>query len=165
MFPASADTLHRVTHIHERFDFVVSVFIVCNAKVMLVRRPQTDKWLPVHGHIELDEDPEQALFREVTAETGLGIAIVGRKPDMPDSDVTFLHAPWYVDVRSVSRSHKHIQMVYFAAATRQESPRRHLDVRWVGVDDLDASECELPTSVEFYCREAIAAVGRALSQG
>lgn len=58
-------------HIHERYDFVVNAFIVFNNKVLLVHHPKYDKWLPMGGHVELDEDPEEALFREIEEETGL----------------------------------------------------------------------------------------------
>jgi ADP-ribose pyrophosphatase YjhB (NUDIX family) len=50
-------------HIHELYDFVVTVFIVHKDKVLLVHHPRYGKWIPMGGHIELDEDPEEALFR------------------------------------------------------------------------------------------------------
>ena len=47
-------------HIHEKIDFTVSLFIVEGEKVLLVHHKKLDRWLPIGGHIELDEDPEQA---------------------------------------------------------------------------------------------------------
>lgn len=62
-------------HIHDKYDFVITVFIVYKDKVLLVHHPRYDKWIPMGGHIELDEDPEQALFREIKEETGLEVEI------------------------------------------------------------------------------------------
>ncbi|MBP9865972.1 MAG: NUDIX domain-containing protein, partial [Candidatus Omnitrophica bacterium] len=52
-------------HIHAQFDFVVSVFIIHKGRVLLVHHKSYDEWLPIGGHIEMDEDPEQALYREI----------------------------------------------------------------------------------------------------
>ena len=48
-------------HIHALYDFVITVFIVHEDKVLLVNHPKYDKWIPMGGHIELNEDPETAL--------------------------------------------------------------------------------------------------------
>ena len=70
-------------HIHEKYDFVITVYIVYDKKVLLVHHPRYGKWIPMGGHIELDEDPEEALFREIQEETGLEVEIVAEKPSMP----------------------------------------------------------------------------------
>jgi len=41
----------------------VSVFIVHRDKVLLIYHKYYNEWLPIGGHIELDEDPEEALYR------------------------------------------------------------------------------------------------------
>jgi len=48
-----------VPHIHEKIDFTVAIFVVQNAKILLIHHRTLDKWLPLGGHIELDEDPEK----------------------------------------------------------------------------------------------------------
>ncbi len=69
-----------MTHIHEKIDFVVSARIVYEDKILLVYHKLLQKWLPVGGHIELDETPEEAIFREVKEECGLDIEVIGEKP-------------------------------------------------------------------------------------
>ena len=64
-------------HIHELIDFVVDIYIVYKDKVLLIHHKELKKWLPIGGHIELDEDPEEALFREVKEECGLEIEVLG----------------------------------------------------------------------------------------
>ena len=69
-----------MAHIHEKIDFTVAVFIVENGKVLLVHHRKLDKWLPIGGHIELDEDPEQAALREAAEESGFQVELVGERP-------------------------------------------------------------------------------------
>ena len=49
-----------MAHLHEKIDFTVSLFIVEKGKLLLIHHRKLDRWLPIGGHIELDEDPEQA---------------------------------------------------------------------------------------------------------
>ena len=51
-----------VLHIHEKIDFTVAIFVVRDKNILLIHHRKLDKWLPLGGHIELDEDPEQAAF-------------------------------------------------------------------------------------------------------
>ena len=43
-------------HIHEKIDFTVAIFVVHEAKVLVVHHRALDRWLPLGGHIELDEE-------------------------------------------------------------------------------------------------------------
>jgi len=52
-------------HIHDKIDFTVEVFVVHQKAVLLRRHDKYKIWLSVGGHIELDEDPNQAAIREV----------------------------------------------------------------------------------------------------
>ncbi len=52
-----------MAHIHEKIDFTVAIFVVHHGKILLIHHRKLDKWLPLGGHIELDEDPEQAALR------------------------------------------------------------------------------------------------------
>ena len=53
-----------MAHIHEKIDFTVAIFVVQDGKLLLIHHRALNKWLPLGGHIELDEDPEQAALRE-----------------------------------------------------------------------------------------------------
>ena len=63
-------------HIHEKIDFTVSIFIAQDQKVLFVFAiKQLQRWLPIGGHIELDEHPEQAAIREAKEESGLNVEL------------------------------------------------------------------------------------------
>src|SRR5262249_52059212 len=64
-----------MAHIHEKIDFTSEVFIVHDNKVLLRFHDKYDIWLSVGGHIEQDEDPNEAAVREVKEEVGLDIEL------------------------------------------------------------------------------------------
>ena len=66
-----------MAHIHEKIDFTVSICIVHENKVLLLMHKKLHIWLPPGGHIELDEDPNEAVLREAKEETGLDVRLVG----------------------------------------------------------------------------------------
>jgi 8-oxo-dGTP diphosphatase len=57
-------------HLHEKIDFTVAIFVVHDARVLVILHRKLGKWLPLGGHIELDEDPELAALREAKEESG-----------------------------------------------------------------------------------------------
>jgi len=109
------------------------------------------------GHIELDEDPEEALFREIKEETGLDVEILSSKPTISQSDTKFILTPSFIDVHEANPPHKHIALVYLAVAKNNHHvlSDEHVDIQWLGLEDLDKPEYRLSGSVKFYCKEAI----------
>ena len=59
-----------MAHIHEKIDFTVAIFVVHEEKILIIHHRKLNKWLPLGGHIELDEDPEIAALREAKEESG-----------------------------------------------------------------------------------------------
>lgn len=144
-------------HINEKYDFVISVYIVYKDKVLLVNHPRYNMWIPMGGHVELDEDPEQALLREIEEETGLDVDILADKPKF--SHTKFLYAPRYMDVHDANPPHKHIALVYFARAKTDKHvmSTEHTDMKWLSLEDLNKPEFNLSESVKFYCKQALLA--------
>jgi ADP-ribose pyrophosphatase YjhB (NUDIX family) len=94
-------------HIHDLYDFTITVFIVYDNHVLLVNHPKYNKWIPMGGHIELDEDVEEALFREIKEETGLDVEILSNKPSIDSPETKFLLTPNYLDVHQANPPHYH----------------------------------------------------------
>jgi hypothetical protein len=63
--PRAGSATSPMAHIHEKIDFTVALFVVRGTEVLLVHHRKLNRWLPLGGHIELDEDPETAALREV----------------------------------------------------------------------------------------------------
>ena len=147
-------------HIHEKIDFTVSVFIVAAGKVLLVNHPRYNLWLPIGGHVELDEDPDEALFREIKEESGLkDVEILSHKPILNDSDRKALYTPNYMDIHYANPPHKHIALVYFGRASnnRHVKSDEHTEAKWFSIAELDDSKYNFAADIKFYSKEAIRA--------
>ena len=146
-------------HIHDLIDFTVDVFIVHDNKVLLIFHRKHNMWLQIGGHVELNEDPDEALFREVKEECGLEIEIIGRKePNFEVKGTKFLYSPVFMSIHDINDTHKHIGLVYFAKAKSDKiilSEREHNDIRWFSKEDLDKPEFGLNEAVKFYAKEAL----------
>src|SRR3989344_3624969 len=145
-------------HIHDLIDFTVNVFITYQNKVLLIFHKKHNMWLQIGGHIELNEDPDEALFREVKEECGLEIEIIGARPNFESPGVKSLYAPAFVNIHDINETHKHTALVYFAKATSDKvilSEREHNDIRWFSKEDLDKPEFNVNKAVAFYAKEAL----------
>jgi ADP-ribose pyrophosphatase YjhB (NUDIX family) len=145
-------------HIHELYDYTITVFIVNKkGKALLVNHPRYNKWIPMGGHIELNEDPEEALFREIKEETGLDVTILSSKPNIASEGTKFITTPNYVDVHDANPPHKHVSFTYFAIATTDDFTLsdEHDDMKWFTEEELEDATFAISNAVKFYCKEAI----------
>ena len=156
-----------MSHIHALYDFVVSVFIVYPStrkggvhqkRVLLVYHKKYREWLPIGGHIELDEDPEQALYREIKEESGMRVRILTKAPSIAHDGVKPIPTPSFVDAHKISRTHKHVAFIYFGVSKSAKvrlHTREHREYRWFRKKDLLDRRFGLTRSIRFYCREAL----------
>src|SRR5581483_3381951 len=126
-----------MAHIHEKIDFTVAIFVVHDAKVLLIHHRKLDKWLPLGGHIELDEDPEMAALREAQEESGLEVELIGTRPPTTEPGTRALIAPRFLDIHKITETHEHI------------------GIRWCSEKDLATLQPPMSQAVQWYCRQAI----------
>jgi 8-oxo-dGTP pyrophosphatase MutT (NUDIX family) len=150
-----------MAHLHEKIDFTVAIFVVRERRVLLIHHRKLDQWLPLGGHIELEEDPEQAALREAREESGLEVELLGERPPTTGAGTRALIAPRFLDIHRISDTHEHIGMIYWA---RPSGPKggpivlaesEHHDIRWCSVGDLENLEPRISHAVKWYCRKAI----------
>jgi 8-oxo-dGTP pyrophosphatase MutT (NUDIX family) len=147
-----------VAHIHEKIDFTVAIFVVHGGKVLLIHHRKLDKWLPLGGHIELDEDPEQAALREAREESGLDVDLLGERPPTTGPGTRALIAPRFLDIHRITDTHEHIGMIYWArpkGGSTTLAVEEHHDIRWCPAADLDMLTPTMSEAVKWYCRKAI----------
>lgn len=145
-------------HIHDLIDFTVAIFIVHQQKVLLIHHRQLEKWLPIGGHIELDEDPEMAALREAREESGLEIELVGERPPTSEDGTKALIAPRFLDIHRISDSHRHIGMIYLARVKSGDltlASAEHFAIRWVSRDEMDELNPPLSGAIRWYCEQAL----------
>jgi 8-oxo-dGTP pyrophosphatase MutT (NUDIX family) len=150
-------------HIHEKIDFTVAIFIVNESKILLIHHRKLDKWLPLGGHIELDEDPEQAALREAREESGLEVELLGERPPTTSPGTRALITPRFLDIHRISDTHEHIGIIYWARPQNGKlalAAAEHHDIRWCGVEDLETLQPPISDAVKWYCRKAIEEISR-----
>ena len=151
-----------MAHIHEKIDFTVAIFVVHDGKVLLIHHRKLDKWLPLGGHIELDEEPEQAALREAKEESGLDVELAGERPPTTEAGTRALIAPRFLDIHRINATHEHIGMIYFARPRGGDvtlASEEHHDIRWVGGAELDTMQPAMTNAVKWYCRAALKELG------
>jgi len=157
-----------VPHIHEKIDFTVAIFVVFQKKVLLIHHRKLDKWLPLGGHVELDEDPEQAALREAKEESGLEVELLGERPPTTEPGTRALIAPRFLDIHRITGTHEHIGMIYWARpknGTLTLAVSEHHDILWCSAEELDDLRPAMSEAVKWYCRKALQEVRNPGSDG
>ena len=97
--------------------FTATGFVISGNATLLHWHRRVQSWIPPGGHVELDEDPAQAVLREVKEETGFDVDIVPTQlvPVIPNLDQVI--PPRTILVEDVYDEnvgkHQHIDMIYF----------------------------------------------------
>lgn len=103
-------------------------------------------WLPPGGHIEPDEDPIEAVLREILEETGIEAELLDAEPRFAHSQPAQLPPPVNIGVYDLPdgdgglrEAHQHIDLIYFARpvpGTKAELPQDGHEWRWVTTSEL-----------------------------
>ena len=150
-----------MAHIHEKIDFTASVYIVFENKVLLHLHKKLHIWLPPGGHIELDEDPNQAAIREAKEETGLDVELVGESTGYDTSPFQSrdLIAPRFLNRHffDATHTHEHVDCAYFARSKSADA--RHEieggEIRWFTKEEVIENAVGMVPDVQ---RHALAAL-------
>lgn len=149
-------------HIHEKVDFTVEVFVVFKNKVLLRLHDKYKIWLSVGGHIELDEEPNQAAVREVREEVGLEVVLFTdtAAPEFEDENYKELIPPKFLNIHRVNPTHQHVTLVYFARARSFDVKPEKTTDQWMWVDAEELGGVDLKPSVRFYAERALKELAR-----
>lgn len=148
-------------HINKEIDYTVSAYLIHNDSVLLIHHKALQMWLPLGGHIEPTEDPEEALFREIEEESGIQrskLEVLSSKPDIISEGSKFLFTPNRMDIHQISKTHRHVGMVYYLRSRTNNlrlAEKEHNQIRWFDKYDLAKEEFNLKPAVRFYAEEAL----------
>jgi len=154
-----------MSQIHDLIHFTVEVFIVHKNKVLLRKHDKLKKWLSVGGHIEPNEDPIEAAFREVKEEVGLNIELDDRlKPSYKKDNTTDLIPPYFLNRNNVNNNHKHVTFVYFAKTNTYKVKQGMRDeqseeCRWFTKEEIEQNT-EIMLSIKYYALKALKILSR-----
>jgi len=135
-------------------DFVASVYIVNNGKVLMVHHKKMGMWLPPGGHIDGIELPTECAVREAKEEAGVDIELIGQEEDF-DRVKVMIH-PKTVQLEDIEPGHQHIDMIYFAKLKDENQEIKNDDegineVKWFSKEELE----EVPELVKIQAIKAI----------
>ena len=121
--------------------FTATGFVLHDGHVLLHWHPKVKEWLPPGGHIDENEDPVQAVLREISEETGVEAAVVPTSPGFDLDYPTQVQPPFTIMVEDihdpVDGYHQHIDMIYFCRLVGAPGSLNH-GWMWVGKEDLQA---------------------------
>jgi 8-oxo-dGTP pyrophosphatase MutT (NUDIX family) len=134
---AQATTLRALQQLRHPFDehadpthLTSSAVVISDRGVLLHRHKRLGLWLQPGGHIDPDEEPEDAAVREVREETGLVGEHVGLPPVVA-----------HVDVHAGGRGHTHLDLRYVLRAGGDDprpAPGESQDAAWFAWPDAIA---------------------------
>ena len=151
-------------HINEKIDFTVCIYIVFENKLLLHKHKKLNIWLPPGGHIELDEDPNEAALREAKEESGLDVELIGQGQEYPGSPYgsrdlippRFLNRHFY----DTTRTHEHVNLAFFARAHSDDA--RHEveggEIKWFSREEIDGNP-EIVPDVQRHALVALDELG------
>jgi len=151
-------------HINNYINFTAETFLVYQNKVLLRYHEKYDYWLSVGGHIEPNEDPNQAAIREVKEETGLDVALYDKLLPFKENNARYqeLIPPYFMNIHKISDTHRHVTLVYFARAKNDKiiepENEKSRGWKWMSKTELEAASNLLP-SIKFYALKALAELG------
>jgi len=124
----------------------VSAFVSTPTHTLLHFHAKNQMWLPPGGHIEPNEDPTQAVHREVLEETGLQITILPTTAPFPYDEPSQLPPPVTIMIEDIAQHpvdgpHQHIDHIYFTQIDPVPSPESQptpteTGWHWVDADTL-----------------------------
>ncbi len=137
-----------------RQHFCVSVYVYDknSSKFLLVKHKKLGKWVQPGGHIEPDENQEEAAVREVFEETGLTVRLIGdRKPR--ESDFIL---PLAIQKNIVKDDHIHIDFVYVAKVVGDTKLVQNVeetdDISWFTVEEISKDTFETFDDVKEWVK-------------
>lgn len=122
-------------------EFVASVYLIDNQKVLLIYHPKLQKWLPPGGHLEANETPSEAARREVKEETGLDIEFFRQDQIWVDCwNAKSIERPYLCLLEEIpayqqTAAHQHVDFVYVAKPIGGQICST-FDYQWFGWEDL-----------------------------
>ena len=147
-----------MSHIHEKIDFTVGAFIVHEDKVLLRMHDKYKMWLDVGGHIDLGEDPIEALYREVKEESGLEIELL-TEAKLFSNDTKDLPMPQFINRHRTGDDHEHVDLIYVARAKttdiKPDASEADTEFHWFTSDELDDATYNLAPHTKEHAKQAI----------
>jgi len=142
--------------------FTATTYVVHEKKVLLHFHKKLNMWLPIGGHIEDNELPEEAASREIVEETGLVATLYNPDKQIGVSDVKQLSRPMHILLEDIGETHKHIDFIYYATSESDVlNPQdgETTNLKWFTADEI--KNLDAPENVKALSLEVVNLLGTA----
>ena len=129
-------------------EFLSTVYIVKDGKVLLTWNKKINNWVPPGGHIEQNELPCESVIREAKEESGLNIELVSPKDKAETENII---QPVHLHLDHIKEDHNHINLIYFGIVKGGEmfaESDEKTSLKWFSRGEL-MKEDLLPNIKEF----------------
>ncbi len=136
--------------------FTATVLVVYKDTVLLHKHKKRGSLLPVGGHLDRDELPQEAALREVQEEAGLRVELYNPEP-ASFTDVQALVQPAHMLLIDMNPYHQHIDFIFYATSkTAELKPQKgeSSDIRWYTQEEVEM--LDMPENVRILALEALA---------
>jgi len=124
-------------------------------KVLLHLHKKHNHWYGLGGHVEENENPQEAAIREAKEEAGIDVTIISAHPLKKFKHAHELIAPALLMDQDINGDHRHIDCVYFGTTADPTKVRMNEQFRWCSKKDLDATDVQEDT--RYIAMAALAA--------
>ncbi len=121
--------------------WVTTVFLVRNdEKVLLLWNKTLQAWIPVGGHIDPGETPDEAVKREVSEETGFDFEFLPL-PHMETNSTVKVVKPFRFQIEDMPHHNKHMNFVFIGKCINFSEEKQETDeqekLRWFSESELN----------------------------
>jgi ADP-ribose pyrophosphatase YjhB (NUDIX family) len=106
--------------------FTATGFVVHEDRTLLLWHRRLQAWVPPGGHLKPNEDPIQAVLREIQEETGLRAEVIVLNRTFPFDYPQQLPPPYTILVERTPEPgppHQHIDLIYFCRSLDGDAVR------------------------------------------
>lgn len=127
-------------------EFVATVYVIEDQRVLLIKHPKLGKWLPPGGHLEEGETPDLCALRELEEETGIKGEVVSSSPlAFKYWNAKTIPSPFLLLLEEIpawkeQAAHQHIDHVFLGRVIEIPSHLGPMVCRWFSLEEIETLE-------------------------